>query len=117
LEEVFIRVTEEFGIAAGRLPTAPGVWVGNDKLVAMGVHVSRWVTSHGFAFNVNTDLQFFAWIVPCGLRDKGVTSLEKLLGRAVPMDAVIEHVIKAFGEVFGLEMMSILTEDHAPFRG
>ena len=117
LEEVFIRVAEEFGIAAGRLPTAPGVWVGNDKLVAMGVHVSRWVTSHGFAFNVNTDLQFFDWIVPCGLPDKGVTSLEKLLSREIPMDAVIERVIQTFGEVFGLEMINILSEDHAPFRG
>jgi lipoyl(octanoyl) transferase len=83
----------------------------------MGVHVSRWVTSHGFAFNVNTDLRFFDWIVPCGLRDKGVTSLEKLLGRQVSMHAVIERVILAFGEVFGLEMISAISEDHAPSRG
>ena len=117
LEEVFIRVAGEFGIAAGRLATAPGVWVGNDKLVAMGVHVSRWVTSHGFAFNVNTDLKFFDWIVPCGLRGKGVTSLEKLLGRPVPMEAVGARVIQAFGEVFELEMVNVLSEDHAPHRG
>lgn len=104
LEEVFIRVTEEFGIQAVRVAGARGVWIGNDKLVAMGVHVSRWVTSHGFAFNVNTDLRFFDWIVPCGLHNKGVTSLEKLLGQAVPMDTVTEYVIRHFGRVFGMEM-------------
>lgn len=104
LEEVFIRVAEEFGIRAGRTEGARGVWVGNDKLVAMGVHVSRWVTSHGFAFNVNTDLRFFDWIVPCGLHGKGVTSLEKLLGRRVPMEMVTGCVIRHFGSVFGMEM-------------
>lgn len=104
LEEVFIRVAGEFGIRAGRTQGARGVWVGNDKLVAMGVHVSRWVTSHGFAFNVNTDLRFFDWIVPCGLRGKGVTSLEKLLGRRVPMEMVTECVIRHFSSVFGMEM-------------
>lgn len=113
LEEVFIHVAETFGIAAERNPQATGVWVGNDKLVAMGVHVSRWVTSHGFAFNVNTDLAYFEWIVPCGLHGKGVTSLEKLLGHKVPMEAVVERVIKGFGEVFGLEM----AEAQAPYGG
>ncbi|TAM84586.1 MAG: lipoyl(octanoyl) transferase LipB [Acidobacteria bacterium] len=104
LEEVFIRVAGEFGINAGRIDGARGAWVGNDKLVALGVHVSRWVTSHGFAFNVNTDLRFFDWIVPCGLRGKGVTSLQKLLGRPVSMDVAVEYVIRHFGVVFGLEM-------------
>ncbi|MEJ2368726.1 MAG: lipoyl(octanoyl) transferase LipB [Acidobacteriota bacterium] len=104
LEEVFIRVAEEFGIQAGQTAGARGVWVGNDKLVAMGVHVSRWVTSHGFAFNVNTDLRFFEWIVPCGLHDKGVTSLKMLLRHEVSMDTVTESVIRHFGGVFGMEM-------------
>jgi lipoyl(octanoyl) transferase len=104
LEEVFIRVAAEFEIKAGRTASARGVWVGNDKLVAMGVHVSRWVTSHGFAFNVNTDLRFFDWIVPCGLHGKGVTSLQKLLGRPASMDSAAEHVIRHFGTVFGIEM-------------
>ncbi len=104
LEEVFIRVAGEFGIRAGRIAGARGVWVGNDKLVAMGVHVSRWITSHGFAFNVSTDLRFFDWIVPCGLHDKGVTSLEKILRQPVSIDAVIDHVIHHFGRVFGMEM-------------
>ena len=104
LEEVFIRVASDFGVEAARLAGAPGVWVGNDKLVAMGVHVSRWVTSHGFAFNVSTDLRYFDWIVPCGLRGKGVTSLEKLLGRPVAMEAAIGRVVKHFALVFALDM-------------
>ena len=104
LEEVFITVASDFGVEAGRLAGAPGVWVGNDKLVAMGVHVSRWVTSHGFAFNVSTDLRYFDWIVPCGLRGKGVTSLEKLLGRPVAMEAVIARVVEHVGRVFDFEI-------------
>jgi lipoyl(octanoyl) transferase len=105
LEEVFIAVAGEYGIEAGRLAGAPGVWVGNDKLVALGVHISRWVTSHGFAFNVNTDLRYFDGIVPCGLRDKGVTSLQKLLGRRVEMEEVAEKVVQHFGRVFALEIV------------
>lgn len=104
LEEVFIRVAGEFGIQAGRMAGARGVWVGNNKLVAMGVHVSRWVTSHGFAFNVNTDLRFFDWIVPCGLHGKGVTSLQNILGGPVSMSDATECVIRHFGVVFGTEM-------------
>ena len=105
LEEVLIGVAGEYGLEAGRLAGAPGVWVGNDKLAAMGVHISRWVTSHGFAFNVNTDLRYFDRIVPCGLRDKGVTSLQKLLGRRIEMDEVAEKVVLHFGRVFKLEMV------------
>jgi lipoyl(octanoyl) transferase len=113
LEEVFIRTAGDFGIEAGRLPGAAGVWVGNDKLVAMGVHLSRWVTSHGFAFNVNTDLRYFEWIVPCGLHGKGVTSLAKLVGHPAPMDQVLELVIKHFGEVFELEMVETVFQNGA----
>jgi lipoyl(octanoyl) transferase len=105
LEEALIAVAREYGIEAGRLAGAPGVWVGNDKLVAMGVHISRWVTSHGFAFNVNTDLRYFDWIVPCGLRDKGVTSLQKLLGRPVEMEEAAERVVRQFGRVFEVEIV------------
>jgi len=110
LEEVFIGVARDFGIEAGRVAGAAGVWIGNDKLVAMGIHVSRWVTSHGFAFNVNTNLAYFRSIVPCGLLGRGVTSLEKLLGRRMQMDAVIDRVIEHFGTVFGLEMMRQVEE-------
>ncbi len=104
LEEVFIRTARDFGIEAGRAAGAAGVWVGNDKLVAMGVHLSRWITSHGFALNVNTDLRFFEWIVPCGLQSKGVTSLAKLLGRAMEMEDATERVVEHFGVVFGMDV-------------
>jgi lipoyl(octanoyl) transferase len=107
LEEVFIGVAGDFGVQAGRTRGAAGVWVGNDKLVAMGIHVSRWVTSHGFAFNVSTDLRRFDAIVPCGLRGRGVTSLEKLLGRPVPMDTAVDRVVEYFGKVFRLEMRKV----------
>ncbi len=102
LEEVLIRVAADFGVVAGRLAGVPGVFVGSDKLAAMGVHISRWVTSHGFAFNVNTNLRYFDWIVPCGLRDKGVTSLEKLLGHPIAIQEVSERVVERFGKVFEL---------------
>ena len=104
LEEVFIRVAADYGFQAGRVAGATGVWVGNEKLVAMGVHISRWVTSHGFAFNVNTDLRFFDWIVPCGLRDKGVTSIERLVGRLADMNLARERVVEHFGSVFGFDI-------------
>jgi lipoyl(octanoyl) transferase len=111
LEEVFICTARDLGIAAGRSPGAAGVWVGNDKLVAMGVHLSRWVTSHGFALNVNTDLRYFECIVPCGLHGKGVTSLAKLLGRAVEMEAVTERVVEHFGKVFSLETVETVFQN------
>jgi len=106
LEEVFIRVAADYGLEARRVVGATGVWVGNEKLVAMGVHISRWVTSHGFAFNVNTDLSYFDWIVPCGLRDKGVTSIERLSGRPADMVVARERVVEHFGDVFGLNMQT-----------
>ena len=107
LEEVLIGVAAGFDIRARRLNGITGVWVGSEKLVAMGVHISRWVTSHGFAFNVNTDLRYFEHIVPCGLRGKGVTSIEKLLGRNVEMEAVAKRVSEEFGQVFGFEMVPV----------
>lgn len=100
LEEVLIRATARFGVRAGRVAGLTGVWVGEEKLAAIGVRISRWITSHGFAFNVDPDLDYFRLIVPCGIRDRGVTSLAKLLGRPVPMDAVREAVTAAFAEVF-----------------
>ena len=107
LEDVLIRTARDFGIDAVRSAGCTGVWVGNDKLTAMGVHLSRWVTSHGFAMNVNTDMRYFEWIVPCGLQCKGVTSLEKLLGHPVKMEEVAERVVEHFGAVFGLEIEAI----------
>ena len=100
LEAVLIQVAASFGIAAGRQPGLTGAWVGDEKLAAIGVRISRWVTSHGFALNVATDLRHFDLIVPCGIRDKGVTSLERLLGRPVPMPEVEAATISAFTNVF-----------------
>lgn len=105
LEEVFIGVAAEYGLAASRVPGLTGVWVGQDKLVAMGVHISRWITSHGFAFNINTDLRYFEWIVPCGIRGKGVTSLQKLLGETMDVQDVTKRVVRWFGKVFEMDPM------------
>jgi lipoyl(octanoyl) transferase len=101
LEQVLIVTAGVFGVTAGRIPGLTGAWVGNDKLAAIGVRISRWVTSHGFAFNVNTDLSHFDFIVPCGIADRGVTSLEKLLRRRMQLDQVETAAIGAFADVFG----------------
>jgi len=103
LEQVLIDAVAEFGVAAERSPGCTGVWVGGAKLAALGVHISRWVTSHGFALNLNTDLRYFGYIVPCGL-SRPVTSIEQLLGEAPPRPAVLEAVTRHFGQVFGREM-------------
>jgi len=105
IEEVMIRAAGAFGVEAGRLPGLTGAWVGNEKLAAIGVRISKWVTSHGFAFNVNTALKHFDFIVPCGITDRGVTSLEKLLGRPVPMEEVERAVEVSFMEVFSAQQV------------
>jgi lipoyl(octanoyl) transferase len=110
LEEAMIRASAEFGLVAGREPGKTGVWVQTagssaaEKLAAIGVHVSRWVTSHGFAYNVATDLRYFDLIVPCGLAERKATSLEKLLGRPVSAGEVKAQLGNSLGQVFGLEM-------------
>jgi lipoyl(octanoyl) transferase len=121
LEEAMIRATAEFGITAARVAGKTGIWVDaaqsssalathhsplatSEKLGAIGVHISRWVTSHGFAYNVSTDLRFFDLIVPCGIADRKVTSLEKLLGRKVEEKEVAPRIAKHLGELLGLEM-------------
>jgi lipoate-protein ligase B len=100
LEEALIAAVARFGIAAGRIPGCTGVWVGNNKIAAMGVHLSRWVTCHGFALNVNPDLAWFDCIVPCGIRDRGVTSMERELGRAVVFSEVKEAVAETIAKAF-----------------
>ena len=102
IEEVMIRAAAEFGVQAGRVPGLTGVWVGSDKLAAIGVRIAKWVTSHGFAFNVNTTLDHFAFIVPCGIADRGVTSLQKLRGHPIPMDEVSVSLERAFRSVFAV---------------
>jgi lipoyl(octanoyl) transferase len=106
LEQVLIDAVGEFGIDAGRLPGCTGVWVGGAKLAALGVHVSRWVTSHGFALNVTTDLRYFGYIIPCGL-SKPVTSIEQLLGEAPPRSVVTEALTRHFGRIFGRQMKPV----------
>ena len=103
LEEVMLRTCGDYGIAAERVAGLTGTWVGLDKIGAIGVRIARWVTSHGFALNVGPDLSAFGLIVPCGIRDRGVTSLERLLGRKVPMDDVMGRVTAHFAAVFDRE--------------
>ncbi len=100
LEDVLIRVCASYGIDAGRQQGLTGVWVADEKVAAIGVRLSRWVTSHGFALNVDPDLSYFALIVPCGIENKGVTSLARLLGRPVVMADVRARVVTAFCDVF-----------------
>jgi len=99
LEEVLIRAAADFGVETGRVPGLTGVWAGSEKLAAIGVRISRWVTSHGFAFNVTTDLRDFDLIVPCGIADRGVTSLERL-GTTATRAQVEERIVVRFCEVF-----------------
>lgn len=107
LEEAMIRATADFGIEAKRVAGRTGIWVNGgtseEKLGAIGVHLSRWVTSHGFAYNVSTDLRYFDWIVPCGIADRKATSLEKLLGRTVPLAEVRERLAGRLADVFELD--------------
>ena len=100
LEEVLILTAAAFGVEAGRYPGLTGVWVGQDKLAAIGVRISRWVTSHGFALNVTTDLSHFDFIIPCGIVGRGVTSFQKLLGRSIEIGQVESAVTDAFARVF-----------------
>jgi lipoyl(octanoyl) transferase len=138
LEEAMIRATAEFEIVAEREPGKTGVWVKQEdstprphrtgssqrekidepsiesipeKLGAIGVHISRWVTSHGFAYNVATDLRYFDWIVPCGIAGRKATSLEKLLGRSVALEDVKPKVARHLAEVFGLELRECSREE------
>ncbi len=106
LEEMILRALAAFHVDGARLPGYRGVWVGNKKIAAIGVKVDvRGITHHGFALNVATDLDCFARIIPCGIRDKGVTSMERLLGRAVSMGDVMDAVVAAFECVFNREMV------------
>lgn len=101
LEETLIRAVATFGIRAHRMPGLTGAWVADDKLAAIGVRIARWVTSHGFALNVSTNLAHFDLIVPCGITDKGVTSIERVTGRPVAMTEVADAVAAALADVFG----------------
>ncbi len=105
-EEVFIRLLKEYNIKAQRIKGMTGVWVGDEKITAIGVAVRRWITYHGFAFNIAPDLEHFSYIVPCGIKDKGVTSLKKLLGFELVKEEVVDKLIKYFAEVFEMEVLN-----------
>jgi lipoyl(octanoyl) transferase len=112
LEEMMIRTSAEFGIVARRVEGRHGLWVDSaadqeEKLAAIGVHLSRWVTSHGFAYNVSTDLRYFDLIVPCGIPGKRATSLERLLNHAVSLDEVKPKLTTHFGDIFNREIISM----------
>ena len=100
LEEVLIRVAADYGLTGGRVAGLTGVWIGGEKVAAIGVRIARWITSHGFALNVTTDLDYFNLIVPCGISDRGVTSLSKLVGRSLDRREVEDRVVQRFSEVF-----------------
>lgn len=104
LEEVIIRTCADFGIKAERIEGLTGVWVGEEKICAMGIRCSRWVTMHGFALNVNTDLSYFKNIVPCGISDKEVTSVSKCVGKKIDEEEVKEKLLKHFADVFDVEV-------------
>jgi lipoyl(octanoyl) transferase len=111
LEETMIRSTADFGISVHRSEGRHGIWAdtpaGEEKLAALGVHLSRWVTSHGFAYNVSTDLRYFDLIVPCGIADRRATSLERILGRSVPIQQVRESLSFHFAEVLDREVVPV----------
>jgi lipoyl(octanoyl) transferase len=107
LETVLIRTVADYGIEAGRVEGLTGVWVGDEKIAAIGVRIARWVTSHGFALNVNTQLDHFNLIVPCGIADRGVTSIARLLGRSVETAEVENRIIEHFSNVFDSNALEI----------
>jgi lipoyl(octanoyl) transferase len=112
LEQVLILTLADFGIAAGRLAAHTGVWVGDEKIAALGVRLTHWITSHGFALNVAPDLEWFQRIVPCGIHEKGVTSMQRQLGRTPPMSQVEDRLVVRFCEVFEREVQAGTGGDH-----
>jgi lipoyl(octanoyl) transferase len=107
LEEVVIMALAAYDIAAGRLPGYTGVWVGGNKICALGIKTRDWVTMHGFALNVSTDLNLFERIIPCGIFEHGVTSMKEILQRNVPIEEVAGKVVECFGRVFGCSMQKM----------
>jgi len=110
LEEVMIRVCADYGVPATRLAGLTGTWIGDDKIGAIGVRISRWITSHGFAFNVNTTLDHFNLIVPCGISNRGVTSLQRATGREMSIGEVEDAAIRHFCDVFERETTNAMPE-------
>jgi lipoyl(octanoyl) transferase len=110
LEEVIVRTLKHYGIVSYKDEEFTGVWVGEEKICAIGIKVSRWVTMHGLAFNINNDLSFFNRIIPCGIFHKGVTSMKKILGRETDIEEVQSIVLQNFSEVFGVKTETITSD-------
>jgi lipoyl(octanoyl) transferase len=108
LQEVLIRTLAEYGVAArpGEEQAFIGVWAGEAKIASIGVHLSRWITTHGFALNVSTDLSYFTGIIPCGLHQVSMTSIERLVGRAPALPEIAAACARHFGQVFGRELVT-----------
>ncbi|WP_083768734.1 lipoyl(octanoyl) transferase LipB [Thermobaculum terrenum] len=104
LEEVLIRTLNDYGFSAHRDEQYTGVWIGKAKIAAIGVKISRGITMHGFAININTDLRYFDMIIPCGITGRSVTSLQVLLGRTIPLEEVMDHIEHHFSEVFEVQI-------------
>ncbi len=116
LEEVIILTLEDYGIKGGRKKGLTGVWVGDEKIASIGIKISRWVTMHGFALNVNTDLKFFDFIFPCGLKNFEMTSMKKILGFEVDIEEVKRSLKDKFEIVFGLKFVEIFNEEVESFK-
>jgi len=111
LEEIVLRTLNEFGLTGFRVPKRTGVWVGEEgterKICAFGIHVSRWVTTHGLALNIDPDLQYFSRITPCGIADRGITSMVKELGKSCDTNAVARSISYHFDAVFGIQSQEL----------
>lgn len=116
LEEVLISTVKYFGIVAGRITGLTGIWVGDEKLASIGIKMSKWITMHGTALNVSTDLSYFDNIISCGVRDKTVTSMSKLLGKSLVVDEVSPVYVKSFSKVFGSDIVKNLWDNLLPER-
>jgi len=113
LEEAIIRTLKDFSIESGRDKNHPGVWVGNQEIAAIGLRLKKWITMHGFALNVNTDLAHFSLIYPCGFTDRTATSISQQLGRETSMATVTERLLSHFAEIFRIETV---TKTHIPLK-
>jgi lipoyl(octanoyl) transferase len=111
LEEVIIKTCKDYSLNCERNPKYTGVWIGDRKIAAIGIKVSRWITMHGFAFNVNTDLNLFNGIIPCGIQDKSVTSLREELDKEIDVQEVKEKLLKNFYDVFNYSKVITLQRE------
>jgi lipoyl(octanoyl) transferase len=115
LEEVIVRTLTELGIDSRKDEEFTGVWVGDEKICAIGIKISKWVTMHGLAFNINNDLSFFDRIIPCGIFHKGVTSLKKIHGKESDFDSISKLVMRKFQEVFKVKIEDISSDKLATY--